>query len=297
MPIDVTPRGNVWRLSLVVAEAFTEPFELLLGRFSGAVSSRADAAAERWTVEGYADTEPERPAVEAAVAALAGEMGIGPPAVRIDLEPAVDWLTQNRQAFPPVRWGRYWIAGTHVAEPPPPGTTPVRIDAGTAFGSGEHPTTGGCLTLIDRLAKRRRTVRTVLDLGSGSGILGIAASRTWTANVTAADIDPESVRVTRRHAAINGVARRIDAVVAESYRRASIRRSAPYDLIVANILARPLSRLSAGLGRNLAPGGVAIISGLLTRDGPWMIACHRRAGLHVADRIEIDGWLSLMLRG
>jgi len=293
---NMAPRGTVWRISFVVPGALTEPFELMLGRFAAAISSHADATAEQWTVEGFSDAEPDRQAVETAVAATARDLDIEAPGIRFDLEPTIDWLTQNLESFPPVAWGRYWIAGSHLADAPPPGKIPLRIDAGTAFGSGEHPTTGGCLTMFDRLAKRMPPPRRILDLGCGSGILAIAAAKTWTADITAADIDPESVRVSRRHALLNGLGPRIRPVVADSYRRAAIAHEAPYDLIVANILARPLARLSRGLARSLAPDGMAVISGLLSRDGNWMAECHRRQGLRIADRIEIDGWLTLVLR-
>ncbi|MEQ8666765.1 MAG: 50S ribosomal protein L11 methyltransferase [Rhodospirillales bacterium] len=289
------PKGTVWRISIRVPDTATDAFETAFQRFAGAVSSQARVDDPDWMVEGYADAEPDRKSVETAVAALARDLELPPPKVRFDLEPTVDWLTQNLQSFPPVIWGRYWIAGTHLEDRCPPGKVPLRIDAGTAFGSGEHPTTGGCLTMIDGLAKRRRHINNVLDLGCGSGILGIAASKTWGAAVTASDIDPESVRVTRRHAAINGVGHAVKAVASAGYGNAVIGRAAPFDLIIANILARPLAQLAHDLGRHLAPDGVAIISGLLTRDGPWMASSHRHAGLHIAKRIEIDGWLTLML--
>lgn len=290
------PRGTVWHIRLRTTESATEAFELVLGRFAGAVSSQARVDDDDWTVEGYADVEPDRHSITTATAALAGDLGIEPPTVRFDLEPTVDWLTHNLEAFPPVSWGRFWVAGTHVAEPPPPGAVPLRIDAGTAFGSGEHPTTGGCLTMIAQHAKARPGIRRVLDLGCGSGILAIAAAKTWRCDVLAADIDPESVRVTRRHADLNGLGHRVDTVIADGYHRAALHRRGPFDLIVANILARPLARLSAGLAANLAPHGSAIVSGLLVRDGPWMAACHRWSGLHVVNRIEIDGWLTLKLQ-
>jgi len=292
-----TPAGSVWRIHFRVPENTTEAFEIVLDRYAGAISSSAGVDDDVWTVEGYADAEPDRQSIEAAIRTLASDLGIDPPKLAFDLQPTIDWLTQNLQAFPPVIWERYWIAGTHVSEPAPAGLIPLRIDAGTAFGSGEHPTTGGCLSMMHRLAKRRARVDRVLDMGCGSGILGIAAAKTWDATVTASDIDPESARVTRRHAEVNRITGRVSAFVADGYRSALISRRGPYDLIIANILARPLSRMSGDLARSLAPGGRAIISGLLTRDGQWMKTCHRYHGLHVEDEIEINGWLTIMLRG
>lgn len=291
-----TPSGSIWRISFRVPEETTEPFELVLARYAGAVSSSARVGDETWCVEGYADAEPDRLSIEAAVNTLATDIGIEAPRIRFDLEPTIDWLTHNLETFPPVIWGRYWVAGTHVTEPTPHGLVPVRIDAGTAFGSGEHPTTGGCLRIMDRLAKRRRNVTRVLDMGCGSGILGIAAARTWGATVTASDIDPESVRVTDRHALVNQLSQRVTALVSNGYSAAEIARRGPYDLIIANILARPLAHLSHALSQHLADGGHAILSGLLTRDGAWMKACHRYHGLYLEEEIEISGWLTMILR-
>lgn len=291
-----TPKGTIWRITFRVPEAVTETAEIVLSRFAGAISSSAAVNDADWMVEGFSEVEPDRQSIETAVAALAADIGIETPTVRFDLEPTIDWLTHNLEAFPPVLWARFWIAGTHVTDPMPHGMTPLRIDAGTAFGSGEHPTTGGCLTLIDRLAKRRRTVRRVLDMGCGSGILGIAAAKTWQSSIIASDLDPESVRVTQRHAAVNQVSDVVDTCVSDGYKAAAIRRAGPFDLIIANILARPLARLSKDLSAHLRPDGHAIISGLLSRDGPWMKACHRYHGLHVVDQVEINGWLTIMLR-
>ena len=287
--------GTIWRISLRLPDNATDAFEELLGRLAGAASSRAGAGDETWIVEGLSNTEPDRLSIETAIRGLAEACDLPPPFVRFDSEPVVDWLAQNLQAFPPVRWGRFWIAGTHVRQHGPPASLPLRIDASTAFGSGEHPTTGGCLTMIERLSRRRSDIHNVLDLGCGSGILAIAVARTWNASVTVADIDPESVRVARHHIALNGLSARIKACVADGYHRRSVRQAAPYDLVIANILARPLARLSRGLATSLAQGGLAIISGVLACDGHWMTVCHRYSRLRVVDRIEIDGWLTLLL--
>ena len=156
---------------------------------------------------------------------------------------AADWLARTAEGFPAQPIGRFWVHGSHIAGPPPAGTLPIRLDAGLAFGSGEHASTQGCLLALERLASRRR-FRRILDLGCGSGILAIAAARLWPARVIAADNDPVAVGVARANALSNGVGHRIRALASEGYRNPLVRAGGPYELIVANILADPLCELA-----------------------------------------------------
>lgn len=291
----MTGPAFLWRIACRVPLFAVDAYEEFLRSRAGAVAAHAGVDDADWVVEGFAGAEPDRDGIVREAARIAGFLGIDVPAPRIELQPVGDWVADNLAAFPPVSWGRYHVHGSHVTEPVPPGRIGLRLDAGTAFGSGEHPTTGGCLLALDGLARRRRFC-CPLDLGCGSGILSIAAAKTWRVPVLAADIDPEAVRVTTANARGNGVARLVRAVKADGFGHRAIAGRAPYDLILANILARPLSRLARPLARHLAPGGVAVISGIIERDGPWMIAVHRRVGLRLAARHAIDGWLTLVFR-
>ena len=201
-----------------------------------------------------------------------------------------DWLAENRRAFPPQRIGRFLIHGSHWREAAPAGAIPIEIDAATAFGTGEHPSTRGCLIALDRLAKARR-FRRPRDIGTGSGILAIAAARTLHRPVIASDLDPGSVRVARHHARCNGVADHVRVA-----RGSGAGRSRGHDLVFANILARPLALMARGLARAAAPGGVAILSGLLRRQEAGVLAAYRPQGLSLRSRIVIDGWSTLILR-
>ncbi len=201
-----------------------------------------------------------------------------------------DWLAENRRAFPPQRVGRFFIRGSHWRDKPPPGVIAVEIDAATAFGTGEHPTTRGCLLAFDRLARRRR-FRRPRDIGTGSGILAIAAAKTLRRAVLASDVDPGSVRVARHHALCNGVAGLVRFVCA-----AGAGRSRGHDLVFANILARPLMRMVRDLARAAAPGGFVILSGLLRRQEAGVLAAYRARHLRLAARVVIDGWSTLILR-
>ncbi|MBI3515693.1 MAG: 50S ribosomal protein L11 methyltransferase, partial [Proteobacteria bacterium] len=222
--------------------------------------------------------------------------GVARPVCHIQPLPPVDWLAQNRRDFPIQSIGRFIILGSHHDElRPPAGRIALTLDAASAFGSGEHATTRGCLAALDRLAKRRR-VRRPLDLGCGSGILTLAIAKLWHRPVRAADIDPESVRVALANAAANGVARFVKVARSDGYRAPLVRSGRPYDVIVSNILAQPLVKFARPLKRHLAPGGVAILSGLLVVQEAQVVAAHRRQGLALSARRRRDGWSTLEFR-
>jgi ribosomal protein L11 methyltransferase len=205
-----------------------------------------------------------------------------------------DWLLENRRAFPPLRVGRFFVHGSHWRGPAPSGTLAIEIDAATAFGTGEHPSTRGCLLALDDLARRRR-FRRPLDIGTGSGVLAIAAAKRLHRKVVAGDIDPGAVRVARHHARRNGLAGTVRVVRAAGYHRRGLWRR-DYDLVLANILARPLALMARDLKRALAPGGVAVLAGLLQRQEAQVLRAHRAQGLALGRRIVIEGWSTLILR-
>jgi ribosomal protein L11 methyltransferase len=287
----------LWRVSFAArvdtAEGFAasiEPFCFAIGWFEEA----RPAGGAAWRVEGFSASEPDRSVLTAATATAAVAMGVKAPSLAIELVPTRDWLSQNRNAFPPLCLGRYFIHGSHIRDRGPAGCMPLRIDAGTAFGSGEHASTAGCLLALDRLARRRR-FRNALDLGSGSGILAVAIAKTWRAKVIATDIDPDAAAVSRANARANGLASLVRTIVGNGYGAPAIRAARPFDLIVANVLARPLARLAGALARHLAPGGVAILSGFLDGDRTWVAAAHRAFGLGLVQRFSLDGWTTLVL--
>jgi ribosomal protein L11 methyltransferase len=168
------------------------------------------------------------------------------------------------------------------------------LDAGMAFGSGEHGSTRSCLRALELVA-RRKPAR-ILDLGTGTGVLALAAARLLHRRVVAADIDPWSVRNTRDNAARNALAPFVRVGRADGWRSAWVRRAGPYDLVLANILARPLCKMARRLARNLAPGGQAILSGLLVRQVAWVAGVHRAQGLVLVDVIKDGNWAALVVR-
>ena len=285
----------VWRVSLEVPAPAAEPFERLLAESLATVSVFGEDESPERQIEGYQTEEPDQGALDVALAILSVSLGIDEPKLAIERIPPTDWLAATYEAFPPVRIGRFHIHGSHDRAPVPTGAIGLCIDAATAFGTGEHETTSGCLMALQRLAKQRR-FRRVLDMGCGSGVLAFAAARLWHAPVLAVDVDPEAVRVARINARANRVGRWVIAVAADGYADRRVAESGPFDLIVANILARPLVEMARDLAANLAPGGVAVLAGLLTRQQAQVLAAHRMQGLALVDRLQVGDWPTLVVR-
>jgi ribosomal protein L11 methyltransferase len=208
-------------------------------------------------------------------------------AIAVEPLPDQDWIKLSQEGLAPVRAGRFFVYGAHDAGQVPHGVIAMKIEAGLAFGTGHHETTALCLGVLSDLARRRAFVN-VLDLGCGTGLLAIGAAKLWRRPVLASDIDPVAVEVTRDNARANGVAPLVRAVTADGLTHPALAAAAPFDLVIANILAGPLTYLAPGIVKALAPGGVAVLSGLLhnqenmvtsfyhrlrfvgrRRDGPW----------------------------
>ncbi|MFQ5765960.1 MAG: 50S ribosomal protein L11 methyltransferase, partial [Rhodospirillales bacterium] len=281
-----------------VPAAAVSPIEDVLARDCMAVSSFLDEGAGRaggaLRVEGVTGAEPDPKSLAKRLAKALGGLGLEAPAVEIEPLPPRDWVAENLKDFPPLRVGRYFIHGSHVPGPAPSGSVAIRLDAGTAFGSGEHPSTAGCLRALDRLARERR-FRRPLDMGCGSGILALAMAKTWRVPVVASDIDDRAVGATALNARVNGVRPLVRTARGPGYRAPAVQRGGPYDLVCANILAGPLCRMAGDLDRCLARPGVAVLSGFLDRDGPRVVARHRPFGLSLVRAVTIDGWRTVVL--
>ena len=204
-----------------------------------------------------------------------------------------DWLAMALSGLPPVRAGRFFIYGVHDRGRAPVNAVNLRIEAGAAFGTGHHGTTVGCLIAYDALLKRRRFAK-VLDVGAGTGVLAIAAARTGTRTAVGTDIDPVSVRIGRENAKVNAVAARF--VHAAGLNDRAVAAQAPYDLVFANILARPLISLAQDIRTALKPRGTAILSGLLRTQERAVRAAYLNRGFRIERRIHRDAWAALVLR-
>jgi len=283
-----------WTLAVAVPLAALRIFEAALDTLGGALVIGVADAKETVALTLYLVRRPDRAEAAGLLAAAAAAAGVAAPAFEIAALPELDWVAESQKALPPIRAGRFYVYGSHVTGPPPAASIPILIDANAAFGTGRHETTQGCLIALSRLAKRRG-FRRPLDMGCGSGVLAIAMAKLWPAAVVAADNDATALRVARRNARINGVASRLRCAASDGYRSAALARRAPFDLIVANILAEPLAAMANDLARHLAPGGAAVLSGLLADQERAVFAPHRDRGLRLEARIVLGDWATLVL--
>jgi ribosomal protein L11 methyltransferase len=272
-----------------------EFFESALSSVCLAVSFFHDEDKDEWDIQGVKERGADEDELSSALMIAEMMSGVAPEISRA-LVPVGGWLARTKAAFPEQKIGRRFVVrGTHIDAPPVPGRITLTLDAGLAFGTGEHNSTRGCLVALERVARFHRPQR-ILDLGTGSGILAIAAAKLLHRRVLASDIDTRAARVTAENARLNGVAPLVTAMRADGWMDKRIARGAPYDLVFANILARPLCAMAHELSGHLAPGGVAILAGLLNVQVNWVLSAHRRAGLVLRERIVDGAWSILVLR-
>lgn len=289
--------GSAWSAKVTVKTEHADAFEQAFSGLAGVVSMyEANPDGFTWTVEGTFDEAPPRAELAERIALAATSLGVAEPVLEIAKIPVKDWLTESAMAFPPLRAGRFYIHGDHIQGPFPPGAIRILVNAATAFGSGHHASTLGCLLALDDLRHRRKAVGRALDMGAGTAILAIGMAKAWRTPVVAADIDPVAVKVSRYNAARNGVAPLIHAVLSEGCGQREVTRKGPYDVITANILARPLAAMSADLAELLAPGGTLILAGFLRRHEQMVLAPYRMHGLRLVKRYRLAPWTTLVLR-
>ncbi len=256
---------------------------------AGAVDAKEDTRLT-WRLDAYAETETDAEACAELIRDVAS-----------DLNPVVealadrDWVTVSLEGLPPVEAGRFIVAGSHALTRTAPGKTDILIEAGPAFGTGHHGTTLGCLLGFEHVLKSG-TPKTVLDVGTGSGVLSIAAIKSGAQRAIGTEIDLQSVHVANENARKNNVANRFRTYHTRGAGNGLIRSAAPYDLIFANILARPLIGLAPELAKMIGAGGHVILSGLLTHQEPLVRAAYTGRGLDLVKRIRKDGWSTLVLR-
>jgi ribosomal protein L11 methyltransferase len=282
-------------ITLTVPDDALDHFESALSSVCRAVSFFQNEEERSWDISAVK----ERGAFESDLlsALMLAEMLTGySPALTRSLVPVGGWLARTKAAFPEQRIGRRFVVrGTHIEAPPIPGKIMLTVDAGMAFGSGEHNSTRGCLVALEQISRYCQPQR-ILDLGTGSGLLAIAAAKIYHRKILATDIDARAARVAAANARLNGVAEQVRAIKADGWVNKTIRRNAPYNLVFANILARPLCAMAHALAVALAPGGIAILAGLLTVQANWVLSAHRRAGLVLERRIIDGAWTILVLR-
>ncbi len=281
-------------VTLVVPEFALDAYEAALATACGTVGFFLDERTRIWTIEGVKDQGAKEAELAGALALAALVTGLEILPTRRPTE-AEGWLARNQQSFPEQLVGkRFAVRGTHLKGRAPVGRLELLLDAGIAFGSGEHGSTRGCLRAFEQIAHRKP--RRILDLGTGSGILAMAAAKLLHRKVLATDIDPWSVRVARANARLNRMGPLLRAERADGWLSSVVRQPAPYDLVFANILARPLCAMAKAMAAHLALGGTAILAGLLVTQIRWVLGAHRQAGLVLESTLHEGRWATLVLR-
>jgi ribosomal protein L11 methyltransferase len=281
-------------VSVNVPEDALEAFESAMLTACHTVGFFLDEDTGIWRVEGVKPVGVHESELTASLALAAAISGVSPVLERAATR-ADGWLARTYEAFPEQLIGRrFAVRGTHQADPETPNRITLTLDAGLAFGSGEHGSTRGCLVALETVARQRP--RRVLDLGTGSGILAMAAARLLNRPVLATDIEPWSIRVARENAALNGVGHLVRPILADGWRDPAVRGGGPYDLVFANILARPLCLMAKDLALHLAPRGTAILAGLLANQARWVLSAHRRQGLRLVRMLPQGAWTTMVLR-
>ncbi len=281
------PEAQARRIAGFLAEAY-DPDAAACGAFE-----MPDGA---WQVEAHFGEQPDVEALRGLVVLAAGDDSGDRLAASLTIETvaAKDWVKSSLEGLKPVPAGRFMVHGAHDRDRVPPSGLGIEIEAALAFGTGHHGTTRGCLLMLDHLARRKRP-RRILDLGTGTGVLAIAAAKLWKTPVLASDIDRMSVRVARENCALNRVGPLVECVHAAGLGAPQIAARAPFDLVFANILLSPLKRLAAPMARALSPNADVILSGLMTAHADAAISAYRSQGLMLGRSLELDGWVTLLM--
>lgn len=280
----VTNEMNARAIISVVVETF-EPAET-------AASAFEEPGGANWATEVFFAKAPDEARIRALIEAATDAATVS--AAQFSRIAPDDWVSASLAGLPPVRAGRFLIYGSHDRSLAAPNDIGLEIEAALAFGTGHHGTTLGCLLVLQKIARRRRP-RRILDVGAGTGVLAIAAARLFKREAACGDIDPVAVAIARANARANLAGPFVRPVVAAGVRHPDLARG-NYDLILANILAKPLRLLAPQLAAVAAPESELVLSGLLARDVAGVLTAYRAQGFALAQRRDIDGWATLLLR-
>ena len=275
-----------------IVTEFFDPAETAAAAFEETISTRTWNDGEPWLVEIYFGHEPDEVEVRRLVATACGdELSASATFSRVEQR---DWVAASLEGLEAVREGRFVVHGSHGRARVGVGDIGIEIEAALAFGTGHHGTTRGCLAALNAVA-RRRLPRRILDVGTGTGVLAIAAARRWKLPVAAGDIDPIAVTTAAANARANRAGPFVRPVLAKGTAQPQLRAGGPYDLVFANILARPLKALAPAVRPLVAHGGEIVLSGLLGGDVPGVVSAYRTQGFVLTRRRDLEGWATLMM--
>jgi ribosomal protein L11 methyltransferase len=295
--------AETWKVTLPCTKAEAEALKDDISAFAAMdappVLMTSEADADDWRLDAYFEARPGAADIALLLALVPSAQGGRPEAEKLGAE---DWVTLSQAGLEPIRAGRFFVHTPAHRDEVPPGAHAFEIDAGRAFGTGQHETTTGCLIALDRLKAAGAHVGNAADIGTGTGLLAFAALALWpNARAIASDIDPVAIEVAAANAAVNNVRLgrvrgRLELAVAAGMGHRRLKARAPYDLIIANILAGPLVALAPALAGALAPGGRLILAGLLGRQAAEVAAAYRRREMMTESRIDRGDWPTLVLR-
>ena len=293
----MTQPAPVWRIAIELPDrSCIVSFDEAIAFDGAVVTAQEIDGGLRWSLTGYCAGEPDRTAVETRVAIAAASAAIDPPAVTIEEIPATDWVADYQSRTQPVTIGGFFVFPSHYQGTVPEGLAGIKLDAGNAFGTGEHESTSGCLMALEGLKDKELAVERGLDMGCGSAILAIAMARLWpSATIVAVDNDPHSVRTATENVTDNGCAGAVSVAESDGYGSAVVEARTPYDLIAANILARSLMDMAPDAASSLTIGGHAILSGILSEQANMVQDAYESAGFAPSDRLDIGKWTTLVL--
>lgn len=296
---------GTWQVSLPCTRAEADAIAADIGQLAllepppALMTSEIDESTGQWRIDAFFERRPDAASLAMLRDLVPSATGTDPVVERM---PDADWVTLSQAGLEPVRAGRFFVHTPAHRDKMLAGMIPLEIEAGLAFGTGQHETTTGCLLMLDALKRSGARFANLVDIGTGTGLLAFAAMKLWpSSRATASDIDPVAIAVTRDNAAVNRVATgrgpgQLDLHVASGLAHPALRRRGPHDLVIANILARPLIDLAPSIAASIAPRGTLILAGLLTSQANAVAAAYRRRGLMLADRIDLGDWAILRLR-
>lgn len=308
-PFDAARDGS-WKLTLpctkAEAEALAEdiPALALLDPSPTVMTSEPDPTKpDEWQLDAYFEGKPDADLIRI-IRSLAPSAADQEPLIEHIVEQ--DWVTLSQAGLEPIRAGRFYVRTPASTDPVPDEAIAFTIEAGRAFGTGHHETTTGCLLMIDRMKRNGLRFTDIVDVGTGTGLLAFAAGAVWPrARIAASDIDPVAIEVTEENAVVNGIpagqgragrlSGRVELITAAGLAHPRLRARAPYDLVIANILAGPLIELAPVLAGSLLPGGSLILAGLLDTQADRVASAYRRQGMRLADSIVRGDWPTLRL--
>jgi ribosomal protein L11 methyltransferase len=289
-------KQKIWSVSFAAPSALADSMAATLDETALAVTILAQPRKAEAQIEGLYNAEPDIAPLTAPLAVVAMLNKTKTPKLTIKEMPKLDWLKKVAEDFPPLRISRWTIHGAQHRNKVLHRRYALQIDATNAFGTGEHPTTRGCLTMLDRLSKAGMKVDGMLDMGCGTGILAMTAAQLYGGESVAVDLDMDSVVIAKNNATSNGLRKNIRIGKSRGYNSRLVHAGAPYDLIMANIFAGPLCHMAYDLKKHLRPGGTVIVAGLLNYQANKVLAAHRLQNLFLVKRLVIGEWSILCLK-